>query len=129
MLSHVVAELVLGYCDVYINKKLEGTKGIVILRYRDDFRIFANSDTDCAAGLKAVSECLNIFGMKLGAAKTSRSSNVVLGAVKQDKIDALSLARRQTTLQKELLVIHRFCTEKPGSGATKFLIREFLDRL
>ena len=67
--------------------------------------------------------------MKLGASKTSRSSNVVLGAVKQDKIDALSLTRRQTTLQKELLVIHRFCTEKPGSGATKFLIREFLDRL
>ncbi|WP_189368544.1 RNA-directed DNA polymerase [Tateyamaria omphalii] len=129
LLSHVVAELVLGYCDTYIDKKLKGTKDIVILRYRDDFRIFANSDADCAMGLKAVSECLNIFGMKLGASKTSRSSNVVLGAVKQDKIDALSLTRRQTTLQKELLVIHRFCTEKPGSGATKFLIREFLDRL
>ena len=129
LLSHVVAELVLGYCDTYINEKLQSTRGIKILRYRDDFRIFANSDADCAAGLKAVSECLNVFGMKLGASKTSRSSNVVLGAVKQDKIDALSLTRRQTTLQKELLVIHRFCTEKPGSGATKFLIREFLDRL
>lgn len=67
--------------------------------------------------------------MKLGASKTSRSSNVVTGSVKQDKIDALALARRQTTLQKELLVIHRFCNEKPGSGATKFLLREFLDRL
>ncbi|WP_412074119.1 RNA-directed DNA polymerase [Tritonibacter mobilis] len=129
LLSHVVAELVLGYCDTYIDKKLKGMKDIVILRYRDDFRIFANSDSDCAAGLKAVSECLNVFGMRLGASKTSRSSNIVLGAVKQDKVDALSLTRRQTTLQKELLVIHRFCTEKPGSGATKFLIREFLDRL
>jgi len=66
LLSHLVAELVLGYCDTYINKKLDGTKGIVILRYRDDYRIFANSDADCAAGLKAVSECLNIFGMKRG---------------------------------------------------------------
>ena len=119
----------LGYCDSYINRKLDGLKGIVILRYRDDFRIFANSDADCAKGLKAVSECLNMFGMKLGSAKTSRSSNIVLGAVKQDKLDALSVQRRQTTLQKELLLIHRFSTENPGSGATKFLIREFLDRL
>lgn len=129
LLSHLLAELILGYCDTYIDKKLQGKTGIVILRYRDDFRIFANSDADCAAGLKAISECLHVFGMKLGAAKTERSSNVVLGAVKQDKIDALSLTRRQTTLQKELLIIHRFCNEKPGSGATKFLIREFLDRL
>ena len=129
LLSHLFAELVLGYCDTYIQKKLDGIKDVVILRYRDDFRIFANSDSDCSKGLKAISECLNVFGMKLGASKTSRSSNVVLGAVKPDKIDALSLARRQSTLQKELLVIHRFCTERPGSGATKFLIREFLDRL
>ncbi|NQY59528.1 reverse transcriptase domain-containing protein [Cognatishimia sp.] len=129
LLSHLLAELILGYCDTYIDQKLKGTSGIVILRYRDDFRIFANSDADCAAGLKAVSECLHMFGMKLGASKTERSSNVVLGAVKQDKIDALSLTRRQTTLQKELLIIHRFCNQTPGSGATKFLIREFLDRL
>lgn len=129
LLSHLVAELILGYCDTYIDKKLEGSSGIMILRYRDDYRVFANSDSDCAKGIKAISECLNIFGMKLGALKTSRSSNVVLGAVKQDKIDALALVRRQTTLQKELLVIHRFSNENPGSGATKFLLREFLDRL
>jgi hypothetical protein len=129
LLSHLVAELILGYCDTYIDKKLSGETDIVILRYRDDYRVFAHSDADCARGIKAISECLNIFGMKLGASKTSRSPNVVLGAVKQDKIDALSLSRRQTTLQKELLVIHRFCTDRPGSGATKFLIREFLDRL
>lgn len=129
LLSHLIAELILGYCDTYIERKLDGLTGIVILRYRDDYRVFANSDADCARGIKAISECLNIFGMKLGASKTSGSSNVVFGAVKADKIDALSLSRRQTTLQKELLLIHRFCTEKPGSGATKFLIREFLDRL
>lgn len=129
LLSHLIAELILGYCDTYINERLEGQAEIEILRYRDDYRIFANSDSDCARGLKVVSECLNIFGMKLGASKTAGSSNVVLGAVKQDKVDALSVARRQTTLQKELLLIHRFCTQRPGSGATKFLIREFLDRL
>lgn len=128
LLSHLIAELVLGYCDTYINDKLTGMD-VVILRYRDDFRIFANSDADCATGLKAVSECLNMFGLKLGSAKTSRSSNIVVGAVKPDKLNALAVQRRQTTLQKELLLIHRFSTECPGSGATKFLIREFLDRL
>ena len=128
-LSHLLAELIFGYCDTYIDRKLKGHTGIVILRYRDDYRIFANSDADCATALKVVSECLHLFGMKLGATKTQRASNVVLGAVKQDKIDALSLTRRQSTLQKELLIIHRFSSEVPGSGATKFLIREFLDRL
>lgn len=129
LLSHLLAELILGYCDTYIDEKLDDGKDLLILRYRDDYRIFAQSDADCAAGLKAVSECLHKFGMKLGAAKTQRSSSVVIGAVKQDKIDALSLVRRQTTLQKELLIVHRFCAERPGSGAAKFLISEFLDRL
>lgn len=128
-LSHLIAEIILGYCDTFINQKLGEGRDMLILRYRDDFRVFANSDSECAEGIKVVSECLNTFGMKLGAAKTFRSSNVVLGAVKQDKIDALAILRYQRTLQKELLLVHRFCTERPGSGASKFLIREFLDRL
>jgi len=129
LVSHLLAELVLGYCDTIINESLENSGDMTILRYRDDFRVFANSDTECAIALKKISEALNIFGMKLGAAKTQKAANVVLGAVKQDKIDALSLARRQTTLQKELLIIHRFCTHNSGSGAAKFLIRDFTTRL
>lgn len=128
-LSHLVAELILGYCDTFINDRLGKGHDILILRYRDDFRVFGNSDSECAEGIKIVSECLNKFGMKLGASKTFRSSNVVLGAVKQDKIDALAILRYQRTLQKELLLIHRFCNDRPGSGASKFLIKEFLDRL
>ena len=129
LLSHLIAELILGYCDTYINEALQEYTDIKILRYRDDYRIFANSDTDCQKALKVISEKLHIFGMKLGSVKTTGAVNVIAGAVKEDKIAALSLNLRQTTLQKEVLLIHQFSQSKPSSGAIKFLLSQFMDRL
>ncbi len=128
-LSHVLAELILGYCDEFIDRALAEKKGLKILRYRDDYRIFGNSDSDCNWALKVISEKLNLFGMKLGSAKTSNAANVISGSVKQDKVDALGINVRQKTLQKELLLIHRFGVNSPSSGALKFLLSGFLDRL
>ncbi len=39
-----VAEIVLGYVDLQINSELPKQKDFRILRYRDDYRIFAHSD-------------------------------------------------------------------------------------
>lgn len=129
MLSHILAELVLGYCDTIINEALPDNGDLKILRYRDDYRIFGSSDSDCQRALKVISEKLHIFGMKLGAVKTSGAVNVISGSVKGDKLDALSLVVKQTTLQKEVLLIHKFAQGHPGSGATKFLLGQFLKRL
>jgi hypothetical protein len=129
LLSHLLAEIILGYCDTYIDKALRDDGRVKILRYRDDYRIFGYSDTDCQKALKVISEKLHMFGMKLGSVKTTGAVNVVSGAVKEDKIAAISLNLRQTTLQKELLLIHQFSQSKPGSGALKFLLSKFMDRL
>ena len=129
MLSHILAELVLGYCDVGINKRAEQYPGVKVLRYRDDYRIFGSSDADCEAVLKIISEELITFGMRLGAAKTSDEQNLVVGAVKKDKVKALKLVLHQKTLQKQLLMIHDFCVTSPGAGALKFLLSKFIETL
>jgi hypothetical protein len=124
-----LAELVLGYCDVGINKRAEQYPGVKVLRYRDDYRIFGSSDADCEAVLKIISEELITFGMRLGAAKTSDEQNLVVGAVKKDKVKALKLVLHQKTLQKQLLMIHDFCVTSPGAGALKFLLSKFIETL
>jgi hypothetical protein len=54
LLSHILAELVLGYCDLGINERVEQIEGVKILRYRDDYRIFGSSDADCGRVLKII---------------------------------------------------------------------------
>ncbi len=71
-----VAEIVLGYVDSLIDEELSGSADIRILRYRDDYRIFSNSDEKAETVLKIVSEKLRSVGMKLGASKTFSSRNV-----------------------------------------------------
>ena len=51
-----VAELVLGFVDKAINSELKGKKDVRILRYRDDYRIFANDDERAEEALKIVSD-------------------------------------------------------------------------
>lgn len=129
MLSHILAELVLGYCDLGINDRAQQYPGVKVLRYRDDYRIFGSSDSDCGAVLKIISEELIKFGMRLGSAKTSDENNLVVGAVKKDKVKALKLLLGQKTLQKQLLIIHDFCIDNRGAGALKFLLSEFIKLL
>lgn len=129
LLAHILAELVLGYCDTGISEACKHIKNLKILRYRDDYRIFGMSDTDCAQALKIVSQELNKFGMKLGSAKTTHETNLIVGAVKQDKLRALRLPPKQKTLQKQLLLIHGFCREHLGSGALKPLLSDFIAQL
>ena len=86
-----VAELVLGWVDLQITEELGEAKEFKVLRYRDDYRIFANSDVHAEAILKVVSDKLRSVGMKLGVAKTVVSSNVVEGAIKPDKLAGIEL--------------------------------------
>jgi len=79
-----VAELVLGYVDEQINSELGQPTDFRILRYRDDYRIFANNDDRAEEILKIVSQKLMPVGMKLGVSKTVLSRNVVEGSIKQD---------------------------------------------
>lgn len=77
VLMDFVAEIVLGYVDEQINFAIGQPTDFRILRYRDDYRIFANSDDRAEEILKVISDKLRSVGMRIGVAKTLLSRNVV----------------------------------------------------
>ncbi len=129
VLMDFVAELVLGYIDKQINSELEDSSDIRILRYRDDYRIFANSDERAESVLKVVSDRLRSVGMKLGVSKTFSCRNVIEGSVKPDKLAGIDLQdlghSNAKTVQKQLLRLHSFGQRFPNSGALRRLVGEF----
>lgn len=128
VLMDFIAEIVLGFVDSLINEELAEETGFRILRYRDDYRIFANNDETCERVLKVISEKLLFVGMKLGNSKTNLCRNVVEGAIKPDKLAGINvhnLVSGQTlTMQKKLLGLHSFGQHFPNSGTLRRLISD-----
>lgn len=129
VLMDFIAEIVLGYVDEQINLQLSENPGFKILRYRDDYRIFADSDDVCEKVLQTISKELLKVGMKLGSAKTNLCRNVVEGSIKPDKLAGLDLHDLETlktkTIQKQLLMLHSFGQRFPNSGALKKLVSKY----
>ena len=129
VLMDFVAEIVLGYIDEQINSELGEPSDFRILRYRDDYRIFANSDDRAEEILKVISDKLRIVGMRLGVSKTLLSRNVVEGSIKPDKLAGIDLQdlgdANAKTIQKQLLRLHSFGQRFPNSGALRRLVSEF----
>jgi len=129
VLMDFIAELVLGYVDEQINDALGACDDIRILRYRDDFRIFANSDNRAEEVLKVISDNLRQVGMKLGVAKTISCRNVVEGSIKPDKLAGIELQdlgqANAKTIQKQLLRLHSFGQKFTNSGALRRLVSDF----
>lgn len=133
VLMDFIAELVLGWVDHRITEVLGSPKDFQILRYRDDYRIFANSDVHAEEILKVISDQLRTVGMKLGVAKTVVCDNVVEGSIKPDKLAGIELKdlgeTNAKTLQKQLLRLHAFGRRHPNSGALRRLLSEFHEKL
>ena len=129
VLMDFVAEIVLGFVDLEINQELQGQNDFRILRYRDDYRIFANSDDRAEEILKIISDKLRTVGMRLGVSKTYSCRNVVEGSIKPDKLAGIELQdlgkTNAKTIQKQLLRLHSFGQRHPNSGALRRIISEF----
>ncbi|MEA2015076.1 MAG: RNA-directed DNA polymerase [Thermodesulfobacteriota bacterium] len=129
VLMDFVAEIVLGYVDEQISNELDDSTNFRILRYRDDYRVFANSDDRAEEILKIISNALRSVGMKLGVSKTFLSRNVVEGSIKPDKLAGIDLQdlgdANAKTIQKQLLRLHSFGQRFPNSGALRRLVGEF----
>ena len=127
-LMDFVAEIVLGYVDELISAELSKAGDFRILRYRDDYRVFANNDDQAEQVLKVISDKLRGVGMKLGVSKTFLSRNVVEGSVKPDKLAGIELQdlgdANAKTIQKQLLSLHAFGQRFPNSGALRRLAAE-----
>ena len=133
VLMDFIAELVLGFVDEQITFELKEKAGFRILRYRDDYRVFANSDEEAEAILKVVSDKLRGVGMRLGLAKTLMTSSVVEGSIKPDKLAGIDLQdlgeTNASTIQKQLLRLHAFGRRFPNSGVLRRLAGDLHEKI
>lgn len=127
----LIAEMVLGYADLQLSNRLkeDGITEYRILRYRDDYRIFVNNPQLGETILKTLTEVMIELGLKLNAAKTTRSQSVVSGSLKMDKRAWLTSRQGDVDLQKHLLVIHAHGMEFPNAGSLAVALAHFHERL
>ena len=108
VLLDFIAEMVLGYCDTELGKKIDalGINDYQIIRYRDDYRIFVNNLPDGEIILKCLTEVMIELGLKLNEAKTAFSDNIIQSSIKNEKLEWLFRKQGDGNLQKHLLIIH-----------------------
>ena len=131
VLMDFIAEIVLGYADKILSKKLEDAKveDYQILRYRDDYRVFSNHPRHAEEILKLISETIYSLGMRLNPFKTGIKNEVIRHSIKSDKIEWMSSKQRDKILQKHLLLIHSFSGQHPNSGSLVKAMDNFHRRL
>jgi hypothetical protein len=119
VLMDFIAEMVLGYADMLLSEKIENEKitDYQILRYRDDYRIFTNSQEDAVKITKLLTEVLIGLNLRLNSSKTFISTDVIQDAVKPDKMYYLGAKKEDKNLQKTLLLIHSLAKKYPNSGS------------
>ena len=88
VLMDFIAEIILGYSDELLLKKLNenNINDFQIIRYRDDYKIFANSKEDTEKILKFLSVILYDLNLKLNSYKTDLYKDIILDGIKADKL-------------------------------------------
>lgn len=144
-ISDFISEIILRKIDQTLTQKLE-SKNIKykILRYRDDYRIFTNSQEDGENILKILSEILLEFGLSLNSQKTIICSDIILNSLKNDKIEGINsifyyILDSKIYLEKykfsylyySILSLYNFSRNYPNSGTLQKLLYktyEFLSK-
>ena len=119
VLMDFIAEMVLGYIDSLLSDRIKANNitDYHILRYRDDYKIFVNNPHTGEHILKIITEILAEFGMKPNISKTNTYDNIILHAIKKDKLAWLIKKQSNKDLQKHLLLIYKHALEYPHAGS------------
>ncbi len=142
MLSDLIAEMVLGYVDIELQKRLDvifssndgetnrsNKPKFKILRYRDDYRIFSDDHAVAQTVLLELMQVCAENNFKLNSGKTNQSEDIIISSIKPDKIAWLSIGCYPKNLHKQLLLIADFSRRFPNSGTLLKEISRFADRL
>ncbi len=127
VLMDLIAEIILGYADELLTNELEHQKIVdyQILRYRDDYKVFANDLSIIDKILKALTEIIAELNLKLNSNKTFTTSDIINGSIKKDKMYRLNNPIDQSlNKQKKLLIIYNFGLLYPNSGSMRYLLTE-----
>jgi hypothetical protein len=136
VLMDFIAEMVLGYADFLLTEKIEEYNNIEtisqineykILRYRDDYRIFANNEETLIKIAKLLTEILIKLNFKLNSQKTFISDNIVKDVIKPDKLYWNKEKQNSKSLQKSLFLIHSLAENHPNSGSLAIALTKFFE--
>ena len=125
---NLIAELLLGAIDVRLceRTKKENIEDYEIIRFRDDYRIFVNDENVGMRIVKILSEVLRDFGLRLGAAKTAKSDDVISASIKSDKLAWMERPYSSTRfIEKKLLLIYEHSLMFPNGGSVIGALSEF----
>ncbi|WP_370407597.1 RNA-directed DNA polymerase [Tenacibaculum dicentrarchi] len=130
-LMDFIAEMVLGYGDLLLTERLkaENINDYKIIRYRDDYRIFSKNAEQSAIIAKELTEILSSLNFKINNKKTVSTEDLILGAIKPDKLHWIYNKRKTENVQKWLLQLYIFSEQFPNSGTLYKEVKTFLDWL
>lgn len=129
-LMDFIAEMVLGYSDSLISDKISENKIVnyKILRFRDDYKIYAMDELTLNKILKIISKVLMELNMKVNPQKTKISTDLISFSIKEDKLSALNNNYHLLpNLQQKLLFIRQFSKDYPNSGSLKKYLTDFYE--
>lgn len=136
VLMDFIAEMILGYADAKLTYKIKNynrkevkykISDYTILRYRDDYRIFATNQETLVKIAKLLTETLFELNLKLNSQKTFISDNIVRDVIKPDKSYWNEAKQGEKTLQKHLFLIHSLAEKHPNSGSLATALTKFLE--
>lgn len=125
-LMDFVAELVLGYLDELISENIKQKLKITnyrILRYRDDYRVLAQTSHDVEAIMQIIASNAAELGFTLNDSKTKFGSDIIGLSIKPDK-QAQKNLQRQKSLYKSLIQIYALGKEFPTSSRIQIALNK-----
>lgn len=136
VLMDFIAEIILGYADAILSLKIKcynrkedknKIEDYTILRYRDDYRIFANNHETLVKIAKLLTETLIELNFKLNSHKTFISDNIIKDVIKPDKLYWNESKKGEKTLQKHLFLIHSLAEKHINSGSLSKALTKFFE--
>lgn len=132
-LYDIVAEIVLGYADMLLHEELERdgiTEGYEILRYRDDYKVFADNKDLLERISYKLQHVLEGLNLRLNSAKTRISDSIITDLIKPDKLAYIYNTPIYNNkkccdfdgIQKQLLFILQFGRQYPDCGQMRMLL-------
>ena len=131
MVSDLIAEMILGYADEELSKKIkaDNISDYKILRYRDDYRIFTQSREDTETILLHLTNVLSELSLKLNSSKTGTTNDVIGGSLRTDKVEWILSDRSYRGIQHELIRIREFSRKHTNSGSLARMLSALRKRL